>query len=81
MPVHFFLHSASKTRVNALAVEGRVRIEDEFGLDLPDGAAARRVARGMTRDLSRHQTGRVPWRVVVINEAGERIDEVISKAA
>jgi hypothetical protein len=69
MPV-YFLH-----------VEGRVRIEDEFGLELPDDAAARREARGMARDLLRHQTGTVPWRVVVINEAGERIDEVISKAA
>ena len=69
MPV-YFLH-----------VEGRVRIEDEFGLELPDDAAARREARGMARDLLRHQTGAVPWRVVVINEAGERIDEVVSKAA
>jgi hypothetical protein len=69
MPV-YFLH-----------VEGRVRIEDEFGLELPDNAAARREARGMARDLLRHQTGAVPWRVVVINEAGERIEEVVSKAA
>jgi hypothetical protein len=80
MPV-YFLHSAPKTRVNALMVEGRVRIEDEFGLELSDDAAARREARGMARDLLRHQTGAVPWRVVVVNEAGERIDEVISQAA
>jgi hypothetical protein len=69
MPV-YFLH-----------VEGRIRIEDEFGLELPDDAAARREARGMARDLSRHQTGPVPWRVVVVNAEGKRIGEAVSKAA
>ncbi|HEY5966107.1 MAG TPA: hypothetical protein VIU42_18995 [Xanthobacteraceae bacterium] len=69
MPV-YFLH-----------VEGRIRVEDEFGLDLPDDDAARREARSMARDLSRHQTGPVPWRVVVVNAAGDRIGEAISKAA
>lgn len=69
MPV-YFLH-----------VEGRIRVEDEFGLDLPDDDAARRETRRMARDLSRHQTGPVPWRVVVVNAAGDRIGEAISKAA
>lgn len=69
MPV-YFMH-----------VEGRIRIEDEFGLELPDDDAARREARGMARDLSRHQTGAIPWRVVIVNAAGERIGEAISKAA
>ncbi len=53
----------------------------EFGLELPDDAAARREARGMARDLSRHQTGPVPWRVVVVNAEGKRIGEAVSKAA
>ena len=50
-----------------------IDIEDEFGLDLPNDDAARREARGMARDLSRHQTGTVPWRVVVVNAAGRRL--------
>jgi hypothetical protein len=60
--------------------EGRDRVEDEAGLALPSDLEAREEAAAMAALLTTH--GKFPgsWRIIVVNELGERITDIpISK--
>jgi hypothetical protein len=56
--------------------EGRERIEDPTGLTLRDDFEARDEAVAMATVLNEHQIETGAWRLVVVNELGERITEI-----